>query len=69
MNIFFDIVIALALLAVLATFVLGMVAFSKNGSEAGAKLNRMMAWRVRTQVIAIVLLLISMWWKSQHPGI
>ena len=69
MNIVFDILIALSLLAVVGSFLVGMLAFARNGSEAAAKSNRMMSWRVRTQLVAIAVLMIGMWYKSQHPGL
>jgi hypothetical protein len=69
MNIVFDILIGLSMLAVVGSFFAGMIAFAQNGREAEAKSNRMMSWRVRTQVIAIAVLMISMWYKSQHPGL
>lgn len=69
MNIFFDILIGLSMLAVVGSFFAGMMAFARNGSEAQAKSNRMMSWRVRTQVIAIAVLMVSLWYKSLHPGL
>lgn len=69
MNIFFDVLIGLSMLAVVGSFFLGMIAFARNGNGAQAKSNRMMVWRVRTQVIAIGVLMVSMWYKSQHPGL
>ncbi len=69
MNLVFDILIGLSILAVVGSFFAGMIAFARNGREAQAKSNRMMSWRVRTQVIAIAVLMIGMWYKSQHPGL
>lgn len=66
MDILIDILIALSLLAVVASFFLGMVAFSRNGT--GDSSNRWMAWRVRTQVISIGVLMLSVWWKAAHGG-
>jgi hypothetical protein len=62
--VFLNILIALSLLAVVATFLMGMVAFSRNGEAAGKALNKAMAWRVKTQLIAILVLVISLWAKS-----
>lgn len=61
---FLNILIGLSLLAVVATFVVGMVAFSRNGEAAGKALNRAMAWRVKTQFVAIAILALSLWAKS-----
>ncbi|ESQ76097.1 twin transmembrane helix small protein [Asticcacaulis sp. AC402] len=69
MDILLTVLIAVSLLAVVATFVIGMFAFARNGKEAGALLNRMMAWRVKTQVVAIAVLLISMWLKTRTSGV
>jgi hypothetical protein len=64
MDIIVDIAIGLSLLVVLLTFILGMFAFAKNGQAAG--LNKLMAWRVRTQLIAIVVLALGMLAKTHH---
>ena len=61
---FLNILIALSLVAVLVTFLMGMVAFSRNGEAAGKALNRAMAWRVKTQLVAILVLCVSLWAKS-----
>ncbi len=66
MDIFIDILIALSLIAVVGSFFLGMIAFSRNGSAAADQSNRWMSWRVRTQVISIGVLMISAWWKAAH---
>lgn len=66
MDILIDIAIGLSLVVVLATFILGMFAFSRQDGDAGARLNRLMAWRVRTQVIAIAVLALGMLIKSHH---
>ncbi len=68
MDILLDILIGLSLLAVVGSFFLGMIAFSRNGAEAASKSNSLMAWRVRTQVIAIGVLMLSVWWKATHAG-
>lgn len=61
---FLNILIAVSLIVVVATFLFGMVAFSRNGEEAGRALNKAMAWRVKTQFIAIGILVLSLWAKS-----
>ncbi len=67
MDIIVDIAIGLSLLVVLLTFILGMLAFARNGQAAGARLNKLMAWRVRTQLIAIIVLALGMLAKA-HRG-
>ncbi len=66
MDIFIDILIGLSLIAVVGSFFLGMVAFARNGEAAAAQSNVWMAWRVRTQVISIGVLLFAGWWKAAH---
>ncbi len=66
MDILIDIAIGISLLVVLVTFVLGMFAFAKNDANSGARLNRLMAWRVRTQLIAVVVLAVGMLLKAGH---
>lgn len=60
MDIIVNIAIGLSLLVVLATFIMGMFAFAQNGKEGSAKLNKAMEWRVRTQIVAIGILILSM---------
>lgn len=60
-----NILIGVSLLAVVVTFFMGMTAFSRSGVEAGKALNRAMAWRVKTQLVAIAVLVLSLWAKSQ----
>lgn len=66
MDILLDILIGLSLLAVIGSFFLGMIAFSRNGAQAAAKSNTLMAWRVRTQFIAVGVLMLSVLWKATH---
>ena len=66
MDIILDLLIALSLITVVGSFVIGMIAFARNGSQAAETSNRFMAWRVKTQVIAVAVLLISAWARGQH---
>ena len=66
MGLFIDILIALAMLAVLGSLFMGLVAMARGGDYAAANSNRFMQWRVKTQAVAIILLLIGFWYKSQH---
>ena len=65
MDIFLDILIGLALVTVVASFFAGMIAFARNGDEAAEQSNRFMAWRVKTQVVAVGVLLLSAWARGQ----
>ena len=67
MGIFIDILIALALLAVLGSLFMGLVTLARGGEYAAANSNRFMQWRVKTQAVAIVLLLLGFWYKATHP--
>jgi len=67
MDIFLDILIGLSLIAVLASFFMGMIFFAQNGEVAAERSNTFMAWRVRTQVVSIGVLLLSLWYKAAHP--
>lgn len=68
MDIVLDILIGLSLLTVVVSFFLGMVAFARNDAEAASQSNRFMSWRVKTQVVAVGVLLICAWARGQHPG-
>lgn len=66
MDIIADILIALSLLTVVATFFMGMLEFSKNTSKDASSF--WMAWRVKAQAIAVVVLVLSAWWWASHGG-
>jgi hypothetical protein len=66
MGLFIDILIALAMLAVLGSLFMGLVAMARGGDYAAANSNRFMQWRVKTQAVAIVLLIIGFWYKATH---
>ncbi len=52
------------MLAVVGSLFMGMIAFSKN--DPGGRSNGWMAWRVRTQVVAVAVLMLSVWVRSTH---
>ena len=66
MGIFIDILIALSLLAVLGSLFMGLITLARGGDYAAANSNRFMQWRVKTQAVAIVLLLLGFWYKATH---
>ena len=66
MGIFIDIMIALSMLAVLASLFMGLIAMARGGEYAQQNSNRFMQWRVKTQAVAIVLLIIGFWYKATH---
>ena len=67
MGIFINILIGLSLLAVLGSLFMGLVALARGGEYGAANSNRFMQWRVKTQAVAIVLLLLGFWYKATHP--
>lgn len=61
-----DILIAVAILAVAATLVLGLRQLYKQGPEARSRSNKLMRLRVALQAVAVLLLVFGLWWKSTH---
>lgn len=66
MGLFIDIMILVALLAVLGSLAMGMVALARGGDYAAANSNRFMRWRVMTQAVAVILLVIGFIYKAAH---
>ena len=63
-----DVLILLAILAVAVTLALGIRSLYQTGPEARSRSNRLMRLRVALQALAVVLLVVGMWWKSTHGG-
>jgi len=61
-----DILILLAILAVAVTLALGIRSLYQTGPEARSRSNKLMRLRVALQALAVVLLIVGMWWKSTH---
>ena len=59
---------ALSLLTVLATLGLGLYGFTRGGELNFRWGNRLMAWRVKSQAIAVGVLMFTAWWVSAHRG-
>jgi hypothetical protein len=66
MGLIIDILIAASLLAVLASLFMGLVSLTRGGAYAAANSNRFMQWRVKTQAVAVILLLIGFLYKATH---
>jgi len=62
----FDILILLAILAVAVTLGFGLYSLFRGGDYARSNSNRLMRIRVGLQALAVVLLLVGLWWKSTH---
>lgn len=62
----FDILILAAIAAVAITLGFGIYSLYRGGDFARSHSNKLMRLRVALQTLAIVLLIIGMWWKSTH---
>ncbi len=61
-----DVLIILAILAVAVTLGFGIRSLYQTGPEARSRSNKLMRLRVALQAVAVLLLVIAMWWKSTH---
>lgn len=66
MDTLINILIAIALLVVLATLFSGLFAMLRGGEYASRNSNKLMRWRVVSQAVAVVIIVIGFWWKSAH---
>lgn len=66
MGTVFDILIFVAIAAVAVTLGFGIRSLYQTGPEARSRSNRLMRLRVALQALAVVLLVVAMWWKSTH---
>ncbi len=66
MDIFINIVIALAMLAVLASLFAGFYTVVRGGEFARANSNKFMRYRVITQAVAVAALTIGFIYKMSH---
>lgn len=67
MGTFINILIVLSLLSVLVTLGAGIYSMVRGGEFNERHGNRLMGWRVKLQAVAIGVLVIGFWYKSQHP--
>jgi len=61
-----DVLILLAIFAVAVTLAMGIHSLYQTGPEARSRSNKLMRLRVALQALAVVLLVVGMWWKSTH---
>jgi hypothetical protein len=66
MDIFINIVIGLAMLAVLASLFAGFYTVVRGGEFARANSNRFMRYRVITQAVAVAALTVGFIYKMSH---
>lgn len=68
MGALFDILIILAIGAVAITLAFGIRSLYQTGPEARSRSNKLMRLRVALQAVAVVLLVVGLWWKSTQGG-
>lgn len=66
MNQLFNILIPVALAAVLLTLAAGLYALFKGGDFGRSYSNRLMRLRVLLQFVAVIILAAALWWRSAH---
>jgi len=66
MSMLLNILIALALGAVLITLIFGLYALFRGGDYGRSNSNRLMRLRVLLQFIAVLLLVAAFWWRWRH---
>lgn len=66
MQTVFDVLIPLALLAVVTTLGFGIYSLYRGGDFGRSHSNKLMRLRVVLQAVAIVILAAAFWWSSQR---
>ena len=66
MSTVFDILVLLAIAAVAITLGMGLYSLYRGGDFARSYSNKLMRLRVLLQAVAVLLLVVGMWWKSTH---
>ena len=66
MGVFIDIMIAVAMLAVVLSLGLGIYSFLKGGETGRANSNKFMRYRVMSQAAAVILITIGFIYKAGH---
>lgn len=64
----FDILILAAIAAVAITLGFGVYSLFRGGDYARSNSNKLMRLRVGLQAVAVLLLVLGMWWKSTQGG-
>jgi hypothetical protein len=64
----FDILILAAIGAVAITLGFGVYSLFRGGDYARSNSNKLMRLRVGLQAVAVLLLVLGMWWKSTQGG-
>ena len=63
-----DILILIAVAAVVVTLGLGLYNLKRGGEGASVRSNKLMRLRIILQAVAVLLLMIGMWLKRTHAG-
>ena len=63
-----NILVLAAIAAVTITLGFGLYALFRGGDFGRTWSNKLMRLRVALQALAVVLLVIGMWWKTTHTG-
>jgi len=66
MGTLIDILICIAMAAVVASLALGLFSVVKGGDFSLKYSNKFMRWRVWTQAAAVLLLTLGFWYKATH---
>lgn len=64
----FDILILIAVGAVAVVLGFGIYTLYRGGDYARSRSNKLMRLRVALQALAVLLLVVGMWWKSTRGG-
>lgn len=64
----FTILILLAIAGVSITLGFGIYSLYRGGDYARSNSNKLMRLRVVMQGVAVVLLMLGLWWKATHGG-
>ena len=64
----FNILILLAVAAVTVTLGFGIYSLFRGGDYARSHSNKLMRLRIVLQAVAVILLMVGLWWKSSHGG-
>jgi len=64
----FNILILLAVAAVTVTLGFGIYSLFRGGDYARSHSNKLMRLRILLQAVAVILLMVGLWWKSSYGG-
>ena len=66
MGLVIDILIALAMLAVVVTLGMGLYSMARGGEYDRERSTKLMGWRVKLQAVAVGLLVLGFIYKASH---